>query len=36
MYDNYAWGDSREAFLNRVIDTVLFFEKKYWVVGVPF
>ena len=36
MYENYAWGDSREAFLDRVIDTVLFFEKKYWVVGVPF
>ena len=36
MYENYAWGDSREAFLDRVTDTVLFFEKKYWVVGVPF
>ena len=36
MYDTYACGDVREVFLDRVTDTVLFFEKQYWVVGVPF
>ena len=36
MYPAYGSGDSREAFLDRILDTVLFFESKYWLVGVPY
>lgn len=36
MYSAFSGGDSREAFLDRIMDTVLFFESKYWLVGVPY
>ena len=36
MYPAYGSVDSREAFLDRILDTVLFFESKYWLVGVPY
>lgn len=36
MYERFSGGDSREDFLNRILDTLLFFETKYWIVGVPY
>lgn len=36
MYGRFSCRESRGEFLARVIDTVLAFEKKYWIVGVPF
>lgn len=36
MYPSYHGGDSWELFLCRVIDTILFFESRYWLVGMPY
>ncbi len=36
MYERFSGGDTPGAFLDRIMDTLLAFEKKYWVVGVPF
>lgn len=36
MYDDFGGGDTLDAFEERIIDTLLFFETKYWVVGVPY
>jgi radical SAM superfamily enzyme YgiQ (UPF0313 family) len=36
MLDDFGGGDPSDIFEERIIDTLLFFETKYWVVGVPF
>lgn len=36
MYERFSGGDTPGAFRDRIMDTLLAFEKKYWVVGVPF
>ena len=36
MQESFGGDAGPEAFLERVEDTILAFERKYWVVGVPY
>ena len=36
MYPLFGAGEDGGAFLERVMDTLLAFERKYWVMGVPY